>query len=117
MWRRFGQSDAGKELPRVADSTDPDVKALAWRCPRQMSDAWKSMLQRQRSPEEHLEVIEVMNHVLVIDDDHVLVGLLREFLAAEGFTVDVTYDYATGLAGALDGEHELVVLDGMLPGG
>jgi DNA-binding response OmpR family regulator len=58
-----------------------------------------------------------MNQVLVIDDDHVLVDLLREFLATEGFTVDVAYDYATGLAGALDGEHELVVLDVMLPGG
>jgi DNA-binding response OmpR family regulator len=58
-----------------------------------------------------------MNHVLVIDDDHDLVHLLREFLATEGFTVDAAYDYASGLAGALDGEHELVVLDVMLPGG
>lgn len=58
-----------------------------------------------------------MNHVLVIDDDHDLVNLLREFLATEGFTVDAAYDYASGLAGALDGEHELVVLDVMLPGG
>jgi DNA-binding response OmpR family regulator len=58
-----------------------------------------------------------MNHILVIDDDHDLIDLLREFLATEGFTVDAAYDYASGLAGALDGEHELVVLDVMLPGG
>jgi DNA-binding response OmpR family regulator len=58
-----------------------------------------------------------MNKVLVIDDDHKLVDLLREFLGAEGFTVDAAYDYASGLAGALEGEHELVVLDVMLPGG
>ena len=58
-----------------------------------------------------------MNHVLVIDDDHDLVVLLREFLATEGFTVDAAYDYASGLASALDGEHEVVVLDVMLPGG
>jgi two-component system, OmpR family, response regulator CpxR len=58
-----------------------------------------------------------MNHVLVIDDDHELVDLLREFLATEGFAVDAAYDYASGLARALDGEHELVVLDVMLPGG
>jgi DNA-binding response OmpR family regulator len=58
-----------------------------------------------------------MNHVLVIDDDRGLVDLLREFLATEGFTVDAAYNYASGLAGALDGEHELVVLDVMLPGG
>jgi DNA-binding response OmpR family regulator len=29
-----------------------------------------------------------MDKVLVIDDDHDLVDLLREFLATEGFTVD-----------------------------
>ena len=58
-----------------------------------------------------------MSDVLVIDDDHDLVDLLREFLATEGFTVDAAYDYASGLKRALDGEHELVVLDVMLPGG
>jgi DNA-binding response OmpR family regulator len=58
-----------------------------------------------------------MNHVLVIDDDHVLVDLLRDFLALEGFTVDAAYNYDSGLSGALDGEHELVLLDVMLPGG
>jgi len=58
-----------------------------------------------------------MDKVLVIDDDHDLVDLLREFLATEGFTVDAAYDYPSGLAAALDGEHELVVLDVMLPGG
>jgi two-component system, OmpR family, response regulator CpxR len=58
-----------------------------------------------------------MNHVLVIDDDHALVDLLREFLALEGFTVDAAHDYDSGLAGALDGEHELVVLDVKLPDG
>src|SRR6266550_113680 len=58
-----------------------------------------------------------MNHLLVIDDDHVLVDLLREFLATEGFTVEAAYDYDSGLAEALDGKHELVVLDVMLPGG
>lgn len=29
MWCRFGQQDAGKELLRAADSTDPDIEALA----------------------------------------------------------------------------------------
>lgn len=58
-----------------------------------------------------------MNRVLVIDDDRDLINLLREYLATEGFAVDAAYDYASGLAGALDGEHELVVLDVMLPDG
>jgi hypothetical protein len=30
MWCRFGQQEAGKELLRATDSTDPDMKALAW---------------------------------------------------------------------------------------
>jgi DNA-binding response OmpR family regulator len=58
-----------------------------------------------------------MNHVLVIDDDRVLVDLLREFLATEGFTVDAAYDYASGIARAVDEEHDLIVLDVMLPDG
>jgi DNA-binding response OmpR family regulator len=58
-----------------------------------------------------------MNHILVIDDDQVLVNLLREFLELEGFAVDDACDYDSGLARALSGDHELVVLDVMLPGG
>jgi DNA-binding response OmpR family regulator len=58
-----------------------------------------------------------MNHILVIDDDHVLVNLLREFLELEGFAVDAAYDYDSGLTSALSSDHELVVLDVMLPGG
>jgi hypothetical protein len=30
MWCRFGQHDAGNELIRATDSTNPDVRALAW---------------------------------------------------------------------------------------
>src|ERR1700737_4864979 len=58
-----------------------------------------------------------MNHILVIDDDHVLVNLLREFLEREGFAVDAACDYDSGLTRALSSDHELVVLDVMLPGG
>jgi|ERR1700722_2579354 len=58
-----------------------------------------------------------MNRVLVIDDDRVLVDLLREFLATEGFTVDAAYDYASGIARAFDAEHDLIVLDVKLPDG
>lgn len=58
-----------------------------------------------------------MNCVLVIDDDRVLVDLLREFLATEGLTVDVACDYASGIARAVEAEHDLIVLDVMLPDG
>ena len=30
MWCRYGQQDAGKELLRAAESTDPDISELAW---------------------------------------------------------------------------------------
>ncbi|MBI1896174.1 MAG: response regulator transcription factor [Acidobacteria bacterium] len=53
--------------------------------------------------------------VLVIDDDVELAALLREFLQREGFTPDFAYDGSTGLARALEGNYDLVVLDVMLP--
>ncbi len=58
-----------------------------------------------------------MNHILVIDDDQPLVNSLRKFLELEGFAVDAAYDYDSGLNRALSSDHELVVLDVMLPGG
>src|ERR1700747_322199 len=61
--------------------------------------------------------MKTMNHLLAVDDDRDLVELLREYLVPEGFQVDAAYDQTTGLREALKGEHELVVLDVMLPGG
>lgn len=58
-----------------------------------------------------------MDHILVVDDDRALVDLVREYLEPEGFTVDGAFDHASGLQRALSGEHELIVLDVMLPGG
>ena len=58
-----------------------------------------------------------MNHILVIDDDQPLVNSLRRFLELEGFAVEAAYDYDSGLNRALSSDHELVVLDVMLPGG
>ncbi len=58
-----------------------------------------------------------MNRLLIIDDDHGLVNLLKRFLEGEGFRVEAAYDHASGLSAALAGEHELIILDVMLPGG
>jgi DNA-binding response OmpR family regulator len=58
-----------------------------------------------------------MKRLLVVDDDQGLVNLLKRFLEAEGFTVDTAYDHPGGLKAALSGEHELIILDVMLPGG
>jgi two-component system response regulator CpxR len=53
---------------------------------------------------------------LLIDDDAELCTLLSEFLKREGFTVDCQHQGSAGLAKALAGGADLVVLDVMLPG-
>ncbi len=58
-----------------------------------------------------------VNRLLIIDDDHALVNLLKRFLEGEGFQVDAAYDHDAGLSAALAGDHELIILDVMLPGG
>lgn len=58
-----------------------------------------------------------VNRLLIIDDDRALVNLLKRFLEAENFRVDAAYDHDSGLAAARSNEHELIILDVMLPGG
>jgi two-component system response regulator CpxR len=54
--------------------------------------------------------------ILVIDDDVELCKLVSRFLEAEGFTVESVHAGAQGIALALLGNCDLVVLDVMLPG-
>jgi two-component system, OmpR family, response regulator CpxR len=61
--------------------------------------------------------ISAVNQLLIIDDDRALVNLLKRFLEAEGFHVDAAYDHDSGLTAARTRQHELVILDVMLPGG
>ena len=56
-----------------------------------------------------------MTRVLLIDDDAALAALLGEYLAQEGFQVAFAADGETGAAAALSGEHDMVVLDVMMP--
>jgi len=58
-----------------------------------------------------------MKRLLIVDDDHGLVNLLKRFLEAEGFAIDIAYDHAAGLKAALTGDYEIIILDVMLPGG
>ena len=55
-------------------------------------------------------------HILLVDDDAELCGLLREFLQREGFTVSCEHEGSRGLATAQQAGIDLVVLDVMLPG-
>lgn len=55
-------------------------------------------------------------NILLVDDDAELCSLLSAFLKREGFTVECEHEGNVGLTKALAGEHDLVVLDVMLPG-
>ncbi|MFN7997398.1 MAG: response regulator transcription factor [Bryobacteraceae bacterium] len=56
-----------------------------------------------------------MKRVLLIDDDVDLCALMSDFFAQHEFVVDSVHDGPRGLARALDGGYDLVVLDVMLP--
>ena len=55
-------------------------------------------------------------HILLVDDDTELAGLLSEFLGREGFTVSAEHEGHRGLDHARKPGVDLVVLDVMLPG-
>jgi len=56
-----------------------------------------------------------MDRILIIDDDEELCELVSEYLTVEGFTVESVNDGESGLARALEGEYDMVILDVMLP--
>jgi two-component system response regulator CpxR len=53
--------------------------------------------------------------ILLVDDDVELCELLQEFLALRGFRLEAAHDGRRGLARALAGGHDLVLLDVMMP--
>lgn len=54
--------------------------------------------------------------ILIVDDDEELASLLSELLSGEGFHIDTRSTGPEGLAAALGGNFDLMVLDVMLPG-
>jgi two-component system response regulator CpxR len=57
-----------------------------------------------------------MTAILLIDDDVELCELVTDYLGGEGFEVEATHAGDEGLERARSGDHELVILDVMLPG-
>ena len=53
--------------------------------------------------------------ILVVEDERKVASFIQKGLAEEGHAVDVALDGEDGLTMALDGVHDLVVLDIMLP--
>lgn len=54
-------------------------------------------------------------HILIVDDDKTLSTMLSEYLGTQGFDISQAYDGKSGLALALDGNADVVLLDVMLP--
>ena len=54
--------------------------------------------------------------LLVVEDEVKLAEYLRKGLTEEGYVVDVAHNGVDGLHLAMEGDYELLVLDGMLPG-
>lgn len=56
-----------------------------------------------------------MDKVLIIDDDEELCDLVSEYLTVEGFETECVNDGEAGLERALSSDHDLAILDVMLP--
>jgi two-component system response regulator CpxR len=56
-----------------------------------------------------------VRRVLLVDDDTELCALMADFFSQHEFAIEATHDGPRGLARALDGQYDLVILDVMLP--
>ncbi|MDP0490094.1 MAG: response regulator transcription factor [Verrucomicrobiota bacterium JB023] len=57
-----------------------------------------------------------VKHLLVVDDDRKLCGLVRDYLEPLGYHVEMRHTGPDGLEAAREGEWEAVILDVMMPG-
>ena len=53
--------------------------------------------------------------ILLIEDDAELCALMRDYFAEQGFRIVAAYDGRDGLARAIEGAFDLIILDVMLP--
>jgi DNA-binding response OmpR family regulator len=56
-----------------------------------------------------------MQRILLADDDQAFCGLLKEYLARQGYDVDVVHDGASAISRATDGAYDAMILDVMMP--
>jgi DNA-binding response OmpR family regulator len=56
-----------------------------------------------------------MRRILIIEDEILIAELERDYLKANGFSVDIENDGKKGLERGLSGDYELIILDLMLP--
>ena len=53
--------------------------------------------------------------ILLIEDDRDLCSLMRDYFMQHGFSIEAAHDGRQGLARAIEGDFELVIVDVMLP--
>jgi len=53
--------------------------------------------------------------LLLVDDDTELCGMMREYFTQAGHRLECSYNGREGLSSAMNGAHDLVILDVMLP--
>lgn len=56
------------------------------------------------------------NHILIVDDEPLMVKGLKYSLEQDGYKIDTAYDGSEALKKALDNSYDLIILDLMLPG-
>lgn len=61
--------------------------------------------------------MKVMKTILIIEDDQSIAELERDYLEINGFRVEIAPDGERGLQLGCQGEHDLILLDLMLPKG
>jgi DNA-binding response OmpR family regulator len=56
-----------------------------------------------------------VKRILIIEDDQVIVEVEKDYLEASGYEVEIAISGEVGLKKALEEEHDLIILDLMLP--
>jgi heavy metal response regulator len=73
---------------------------------------------RYGSPEAYIERLLggiLPMRILVVEDEKKVASFIKRGLEEEGYAVDVAYDGEAGLGMALDGVHDLIILDIQIP--
>ena len=60
--------------------------------------------------------LERMERILIIEDDELIAELERDYLEANGYETELTFDGVTGENMAKNGKYDAILLDVMLPG-
>jgi len=72
-------------------------------------------LQESRLPGRDFDRVTYQMHALIIEDDCATANVLAQSLNEAGFGVDVAHDGKSGLLAAETGNHEVILLDIMVP--